>query len=360
MQARSRRQFLESCLYLTVAGLGSSVLCLAAGCREKAGARPTTDGSGRKASIDAKFEPAYLELHRSGALKSRGEALWKRMKSCDLCYRECGVDRLQGETGFCRASSRLEIASSHAHFGEERPLVGKHGSGTIFFSHCGLRCVFCINWKINHRGRGSTRSIEDLAGMMLRLQELGCHNVNLVTPTHYPAHILLALDLAADRGLRLPLVYNTCGWERLDVLKLLDGVIDIYLPDFKYAQADAASKYSSGAAGYPEDTKKALLEMHRQVGVARAAPDGLMYRGLMIRHLVMPNRVAGSREVMKWIAGNLPKDTYVNLMSQYTPVYKAHDYPEIARGITRSEYTEVLRAARAAGLTRLDVQGTPL
>ncbi len=368
MQSRSRRQFMESCLYLTVAGLGSTSLCLLAGCKEKAGAvsqsgnqKNAKSGSDiQNAGIDPKFEPAYLKLHKSGTLKARGEALWKRMESCDLCCRECGVDRLKGEEGFCRASSKLEIYSYHAHFGEEAPLVGRHGSGTIFFSNCGLRCVFCINWEINHEGRGSARSVEDLAQMMLRLQRMGCHNVNLVTPTHYPAHILLAVDIAAGRGLRLPLVYNTCGWERMDILKTLDGVIDIYLPDFKYATGESASKYSSGADTYPEGTKASLVEMHRQVGVAKPASDGLMYRGLMIRHLVMPNRVAGSNDIMEWIGGNLPKDTYVNIMSQYRPVYKAASYPEIARGITRSEYTEVLRAAKAAGLTRLDIQGPPL
>jgi len=356
MQGRSRRQFMESCLCLTLSGLGSNFLCLAAGSRQEAVAleQPGTQ------KIDSKFEPAYLKLHRSGDLKRRGQALWKSMEGCQLCHRECGVNRLEGEEGFCRASARLEVSSYHAHFGEERPLVGKHGSGTIFFTNCSLRCVFCINWEINHQGRGSPRSIEELAGMMLRLQERGCHNSNLVTPTHYPAHILLAVDLAAGKGLRLPLVYNTCGWERLDILKELDGVIDIYLPDFTYGAGKMAAKYSSGAGTYPEGTKAALLEMQRQVGVARPAPDGVMYKGLMIRHLVMPNRVAGTKQVMEWIGKNLPKDTYVNIMSQYRPAYKASSYPEIARGITRTEYTEALRAAKDAGLTHLDIQGSPL
>jgi len=356
MQGRSRRQFMESCLCLTLSGLGSTFLCLAAGSGREAGA---VEQAGNQ-RIDPKSEPAYLKLHRSGELKRRGQALWKSMESCQLCHRECGANRLEGEEGFCRASSQLEVSSYHAHFGEERPLVGKHGSGTIFFTNCSLRCVFCINWKINHQGKGNARSIEDLADMMLRLQARGCHNVNLVTPTHYPAHILLAVDLAADEGLRLPLVYNTCGWERLDILKKLDGVIDIYLPDFKYGDGKMAGKYSSGARTYPEGTKAALLEMQRQVGVARPAPDGLMYKGLMIRHLVMPNRVAGTKQVMEWIGENLPKDTYVNIMSQYRPAYKASSYPEIARRITRSEYAEALQAAKEAGLARLDVQGSPL
>jgi putative pyruvate formate lyase activating enzyme len=260
----------------------------------------------------------------------------------------------------CQASATLEIASHHPHFGEERPLVGKGGSGTVFFTNCGLKCVFCINWQISQGGEGRSRSIGDLADMMLDLQEIGCHNINVVTPTHYAAHIVRALDVAAGKGLRLPLVYNTCGWERVDVLEMLENVVDIYLPDFKYADAELSDKYSSGADTYPEMTKAALLEMHRQVGVASQAEDGLMYRGLMIRHLVMPNEVGGTREVIHWIAGNLPKNTYLNIMSQYRPMYRAFDYPEISRRLTRKEYADALRWASEAGLTNLDVQGMPL
>jgi len=211
--------------------------------------------------------------------------------------------------------------------------------------------------------------------MMLRLQAMGCHNINVVTPTHFSAHIVLALDMAAAGGLRLPLVYNTCGWERLEILKKLDGVVDIYLPDMKYASGEMAMKYSSCAPPdlkrsrpevaerysssetYPELTRMALLEMHRQVGVAKPASDGLVHRGLMIRHLVMPNRVSGAKEVIQWVANNLPKDTYLNIMSQYTPMHRAFEYPEISRRITREEYREVVRAAKEAGLTNLDIQG---
>jgi putative pyruvate formate lyase activating enzyme len=217
--------------------------------------------------------------------------------------------------------------------------------------------VFCINWQISQGGAGEPESIERFAAMMLHLQEIGCHNINLVTPTHYSAHILRAVDVAASQGLRLPLVYNTCGWERLEILKKLDGIVDIYLPDFKYSDSAMAAKYSSGAETYPEVTQAALLEMHRQVGVAKPAADGLMYRGLMIRHLVMPNGVAGTKRMVEWIAQNLPKDTYVNIMAQYTPMYKATQYPEIARRITRREYQEAVDWARAAGLTNLDIQG---
>jgi putative pyruvate formate lyase activating enzyme len=217
--------------------------------------------------------------------------------------------------------------------------------------------VFCQNWQISQLGRGDEYTIEALASIMLRLQEIGCHNINLVTPTHYSAPILKALDTAAEYGLRLPIVYNTSGWERLEILAYLDGIVDIYLPDFKYWDGDMSAKFSSGAQSYPELAQEALLEMHRQVGVAKPARDGIMQRGLMIRHLVMPNNTGGSEQIMEWIAGNLPEDTYVNIMAQYSPLYKAYDYPEISRRITVEEYQKVVNRAQEVGLTNLDVQG---
>jgi putative pyruvate formate lyase activating enzyme len=352
MEGQSRREFVEACLWLALSGVSLPVISLAAGCKQQ---DRTAMGA-----VDPDFEPAYLGLHRTGELRQRGQDLWSIMESCRLCPRQCGINRLEGNKGFCQASSELVIASHHPHFGEERPLVGKGGSGTVFFSNCGLRCVFCINWDISWEGRGARKNVEDLAGMMLNLQEKGCHNINVVTPTHYSPHILLALDIAAAKGLRLPVVYNTCGWERLEILKMLDGIVDIYLPDYKYSEGAMAAKYSSAAETYPEMTQTALLEMNRQVGVARPAEDGLMYRGLMIRHLVMPNDVGGTKGVLEWIAENLPKDTYVNIMSQYRPMYRAFDYPEIARKVKRAEYTEAVRWAREAGLTNLDIQGSPL
>ena len=304
------------------------------------------------------FEPAYLKLHKTGELKKRAAELWAIMESCELCPRSCGVNRHKVESGFCQAPGKtLVISSSHPHFGEERPLVGKGGSGTIFLTHCNLRCIFCQNYEVAHLGTGSERTIDEFAGMMLKLQETGCHNINLVTPTHYSAHILKAIDVAAERGLRLPIVYNTSGWERLEILKRLDGIVDIYLPDYKYWDSDMSAKYSDGAESYPEMTAKAILEMHRQVGVAKPAEDGIMQRGLMIRHLVMPNNVGGSEKVMEWIAGNLPKDTYVNIMVQYSPVFKAYDYPELSRRITQEEYVKVANKAKDLGLTNLDIQG---
>ncbi|UCG89401.1 MAG: radical SAM protein [Gemmatimonadota bacterium] len=310
----------------------------------------------RQSLADPDFQPAYLKLHQTGELQRRGRELWRLMETCSLCPRQCGARRLEGAEGFCGGTNRLVTAAFHPHFGEERSLVGDDGSGTVFFSNCNLRCVFCINWQISQGGAGHATSLDAFATMMLRLQEMGCHNINIVTPTHYSPHILLGLDIAARRGLRLPLVYNTNGWERLDVLELLDGIVDIYLPDFKYAESAMASKYSSGADSYPAVTQAALMEMHRQVGVAHPAEDGLTYRGLMIRHLVMPNDVGGSKRVMSWIAENLPSDTYVHIMSQYRPMHRAAEYPEIARRLNRREYREVVEHAKQLGLTNLDIQ----
>lgn len=346
----TRRQFIKSGVVLTLSGLSIPLFSQETEDKEIAEMRKKISMS---AKIDKDFEPPYLKLHRSGELKKRAQKLWDRMSDCNLCPRECGANRLKGDKGFCQSTVTLKIASFNAHFGEEKPLVGRGGSGTIFLSNCNLRCSFCQNWEINHEGWGSVRSIDSFAGMMIKLQRRGCHNINFVTPTHYSAHILKAVDAAADMGLRLPLVFNTSGWEKVDVLKKLDGVVDIYLPDFKYGDSKMASKYSSGADDYTELTQKAHLEMHRQVGVAKPGKDGIMYRGLMIRHLVMPNRISGSKEVVEWIAKNLPKDTFINIMSQYRPMHKAFDFPKIARGLTRKEYKEVLRWAKEAGLANV-------
>ena len=358
----SRRKFISKLsIYLALSGLGSTFISLFAGCKQKEkstslGELPDTDAES-STKINPDFEPAYMKLHKSGELKKIGEELWSIMERCILCPRQCKKNRLAGEKGICEATSQLEVSSYHPHFGEEKPLVGNGGSGTIFLTNCSLRCVFCINWETSQGGQGSPQSIENMAEMMLNLQEIGCHNINFVTPTHYVPHIVLAIDIAAGNGLRLPIVYNSCGWERLEILKKLDGIIDIYLPDFKYSDGKMAAKYSSDAETYPGITKESLLEMHRQVGIAKPASDGLMYRGLMIRHLVMPNNVSGTKKVIQWIAENLSKDTYLNLMSQYTPMYKAHNYPEISRGITYKEYNEAIEWAKEAGLTNIDIQG---
>ena len=300
------------------------------------------------------YRPGYVTLHRGGELRKRGETLWEMLRECRLCPRECGVNRLEGETGLCNATSQLRVASFTPHFGEERALVGVGGSGTIFLSHCNLGCVFCQNWDISHEGSGTDVEIEDLAGMMMQLQEAGCSNINIVTPTHFSPQVVLALDLAASQGLRLPLVYNTSGWERLPVLKMLDGIVDIYLADFKYTDPAYSSRYSDEAESYPELTMAALLEMNRQVGVARPERNGVIFRGLMIRHLVMPGNVSGSVEAMHWISENLPPDTFVNIMIQYRPAYRAHLFPEIDRYVSRDDYERVVSEARRFGLTNLD------
>jgi len=307
--------------------------------------------------IRSDFQPGYHRLSHTGELQKRGKELWKMMRSCSLCPRECGAERLNGERGICQSSSILEVSSYHPHFGEEECLVGRGGSGTVFLTNCSLRCVLCINWEISQGGEGSQRSVDDLARIMLHLQHIGCLNINVVAPTHYSPHIVLALDNAVRQGLRLPLVYNTCGWEKIEILKILDGVVDIYLPDFKYSDSKMAETYSSGAEMYSEMTKEALIEMNRQVGVALPAADGIMYKGLMIRHLVMPNNVSGTKDVLTWIATHLPKDTYVNLMSQYRPMYKAFDYPDISRQLSADEYLNTVKWAKEAGLTNLDIQG---
>ena len=347
MKKWTRRDFIKRG-FLAVLGAGAAVSLGRLGLRTNTEEDHTAQGN-------TGFVPSYVQLHKNGELKRRGEQLWAMMDRCRLCPRECGINRFK-EKGFCHSTSQLQISSHHPHFGEERPLVGKGGSGTIFLSNCSLRCVFCINWEISQGGHGKLAAIDDMAAMMLALQKRGCHNINVVTPTHYSPHILLALDKAAANGLRLPLVYNTCGWEKIEILKKLDGIVDIYLPDFKYADGAMAAKYSSEAAAYPEVTKQALLEMQRQVGVAKPVADGLMYRGLMLRHLVMPNRIGGTKDVLAWIGANLPKDTYVNLMSQYTPMYKAKNYPDISRGITKREYTDAVHWAKEAGLTNVDYQ----
>jgi putative pyruvate formate lyase activating enzyme len=298
--------------------------------------------------------PAYGRLEEEGKLAERVKQAYSIMEQCELCPRQCGVNRLNGERGFCRAPAKVMVANANPHFGEELSLTGKKGSGTIFFSNCNLRCVFCQNWPIAHKGLGDEMDDEALAGMMLYLQQIGCHNINLVTPTHFMPHILNATRIAFKKGLGIPLVYNTSGYESVEILKILDGIVDIYLPDMKYMDGDQAAKYSAEASDYPEVTKKALLEMHRQVGVHQVDSQGIAKRGLMIRHLVMPNRVAGTEKFVKWVAEALPKSTYVNIMYQYYVAYKAFDYPQISRGITVDEYLEAMNWAKEYGLTNLD------
>jgi len=300
--------------------------------------------------------PAYEKLEKEGKLAERVKHAYAIFENCQLCPRRCGVNRKKGGRGFCRAPTRIVVFGAQPHFGEEMSLVGHNGSGTIFFSNCNLRCIFCQNWPISHEGRGKEISDEELADMMMNLQKIGCHNINLVTPTHVMPNILNATRIALTRGLRLPLVYNTSGYERSEMLKILDGIVDIYLPDMKYMDVDKAAKYSAGASDYPEVTKKAIIEMNRQVGELALDKRGIATRGLMIRHLVMPNRVAGTEKFVRWVAETLPRSTYVNIMAQYHVEYKAFDHPEISRGITAQEFLEAMAWAEKYGLTNLDPQ----
>jgi putative pyruvate formate lyase activating enzyme len=300
------------------------------------------------------FEPAYLKLERDGELAKREQKLWKLLEECQLCPRQCKVNRLAGESKVCHATDQLRVSSAMPHFGEEPPLVGTQGSGTIFFSHCSLRCCFCQNWEIAHLGEGADISHQTLARAMLALQVRGCHNINLVTPTHVVPHIVRALRFAVADGLRLPLVYNTGGYDRLEVIRLLDGIVDIYMPDFKFQDGAHSHKYCAEARDYPEVAASAIKEMHRQVGVLQTDDRGVATRGVILRHLVMPNNLAGTDRFVRWVARELTPRTYVNLMDQYRPAHRAHDYPEIARRLNSSEWRQARAWADAAGLVNLD------
>jgi len=300
------------------------------------------------------FEPAYLRLLRSGELQERATLAHRRLEACDICPRQCGANRRQSSEGAACRTGELAIVCSHGpHFGEEAPLVGSRGSGTLFFSWCNLQCQYCQNYEISQQGEGHPVSPADLAAMMLRLQELGCHNINLVSPTHVVPQILAGVSLAAQAGLRLPLVYNSGGYDSLPTLALLDGVIDIYMPDMKYSD-EATARRLSRVKDYPAVNRAAVAEMHRQVGDLRLDGQGIAQRGLLVRHLVLPRGLAGSEAVMRFLAEDVSPATYVNIMDQYRPCYKAHEFPELNRRITAPEYAEALRWAEEAGLRRLD------
>jgi len=295
--------------------------------------------------------PSYARLYREGVLEERAAHLAEMLKRCRLCPRECGVNRLEGLRGYCQAGKELTISSAFPHFGEEAPLVGHFGSGTIFLTHCNLRCVFCQNYDISHRGNGQRVSTDELADCMIALQDRGCHNINFVTPTHYIAQLVAALPRAVERGLAVPLVYNCGGYESLEVIRLLDGIIDIYMPDVKFADPEIAATYCN-ARDYPDVVKTVLLEMHRQVGDLELDDRGIASRGLLIRHLVMPNGTAGTAALMSFVAREVSVHSYVNIMNQYRPLYEARGYPEINRHITDHEYREAIHIAEREGLYR--------
>jgi putative pyruvate formate lyase activating enzyme len=300
----------------------------------------------------ASFEPVYLDLWRSGTLKRRVERAYERLHACDFCGRDCGVDRYE-TTGACNTGARAVVSSHGPHFGEEDPLRGYQGSGTIFFAWCNLHCQYCQNYDISQRGQGREVDPENLAAMMISLQERGCHNINLVSPTHVLAPILAALSIAVEAGLRLPLVWNTGGYDSLAALELLDGLVDIYMPDMKYADASVGHKYSR-VEDYPAINQAAVREMHRQVGDLKIDEEGVAQRGLLVRHLVLPEGLAGTPQIAQFLAEEISRDTYINIMDQYRPCYNAHDWPSLDRRITRSEYEEAVQEARAAGLHRFD------
>lgn len=297
------------------------------------------------------FTPSYIELHKKGELERRINILLDFIKECRLCPRACRVNRFNGEIGYCRASSELMISSAFPHFGEEPPLVGRHGSGTIFLTHCNLRCIFCQNYDISHQGQGTQITPSDLARTMIRLQQMGCHNINFVTPTHYAPQIISSLPEAIEMGLRLPIVYNCSGYESLEVIKLLDGIVDIYMPDIKFFDEKYSERYSK-APDYPIVVRQVLREMHRQVGDLKMNSTGIAERGLLIRHLVMPNGIASSEAILKFIAQEISVHSYVNIMAQYRPEYRAYEYPEINRRITHKEYMEAIQIARSFHLYR--------
>lgn len=304
------------------------------------------------------MKPPSYRLMPPAVLRERALTARRLLGDCRLCVRRCGVDRLAGERGWCRAGRDLRISGYGAHFGEEPPLVGRHGSGTIFFSHCTLGCVFCQNWETSHEGRGERVTGDELAAIMLRLQAVGCHNINLVSPTHYVPQILEAVAIAAAEGLSIPLVYNTGTSESSETLPLLDGIVDIYLPDAKYAD-DRVARELSRVPGYVDAMKQALVEMQGQVGDL-VCEDRIARRGLIVRHLVLPGGIAGSCELMRFLASEVSRDACVNIMDQYRVVRQASPaelerspcLAQIHRPVTRQEHARVVECARRAGLHR--------
>lgn len=304
-------------------------------------------------------EPSYLATHKKGILKQRINQALTALQSCELCPRRCRVDRTAGRTGVCKTGRNAIVASHAPHFGEEAPLVGRYGSGTIFFSNCNLNCVFCQNFDISHEGQGREVTPSQLAEMMLELQRQRVHNINLVSPSHVVPQILEALPEAIDNGLNIPLVYNSGGYDSIETLKLLDGIVDIYMPDIKFS-SDIPALFYCAAPDYPQVARDALKEMHRQVGDLQLNSRGHAVRGLLVRHLVMPDGLAGTEQALRFLADEISPDTYVNIMDQYHPCGDIKQFKELQRRITAEEFEEALEAARAAGLRRLDSRERPI
>ena len=300
-------------------------------------------------------QPSYIKAFQSGMLKKRAEAAWEILSNCRLCPRACKVNRLHGETGFCHTGPEARVSSWGPHFGEEAPLVGRGGSGTLFFAYCNLGCLFCQNYELSHSGEGREAGPEFLAEKMVQLQQIGCHNLNWVTPTHVMPMLLKALLIAVPKGLSLPIVYNCGGYESKETLLLLDQIVDIYMPDFKFWDEKIAGEMTQ-APDYPGRAREALKEMVRQVGDLAINAQGLAWKGILLRHLVMPRELAGTREIMEFIAREISPETYVNIMDQYRPCGEALRHPLINRGLLPEEYRQALAWAEKAGLKRLDHQ----
>jgi putative pyruvate formate lyase activating enzyme len=298
-------------------------------------------------------QAGYLTLHKHGKLAERIAEAQERLSPCRVCPRRCKVDRLSDEKGICQTGAKAVVSSYAPHFGEESPLVGSGGSGTIFFTHCNLLCLFCQNYEISHLGQGLETDAGQLASMMVSLQRQGCHNINFVTPSHVVPQIMAALPKAIEKGLTVPLVYNSSGYDSPETLKLLEGIIDIYMPDFKFWNSESAKRYAK-APDYPEVAQKAILEMHRQVGDLVMDDEGVAVKGLLVRHLVMPGGLEETGEVLRFLAQEVSVDTYVNVMDQYRPCGKAYQCPPIDRRLSSTEYQEALKMAKDAGLHRLD------
>ncbi|MGB3092186.1 MAG: radical SAM protein [Candidatus Zixiibacteriota bacterium] len=297
--------------------------------------------------------PRYLKLQEEGELSRRIEALWAKLESCDICPHQCKVNRLEDQKGKCKTGKKATRTSFGPHFGEESPLVGRSGSGTIFFTQCNLLCIFCQNYDISHLGHGYEVDEEKIAEIMLSLQNMGCHNINFVTPTHVVPQIVKALPSAIGQGLNVPLVYNSGGYDSVATLELLDGIFDIYMPDLKYSDDKIGQRYCN-AKDYANRAREAIKKMHEQVGDLIMDERGIAQKGLLIRHLILPDDLAGTKDSMKFIAREISKNTYVNLMDQYRPCYKANDHPPLDRSITGEEFSQAVKIAQDLGLERLD------
>lgn len=293
--------------------------------------------------------PSYLEPYHNGKLAKLAGQAYSLLESCSICPRNCGVNRLKGETGFCRTRLLAKAYSFMPHHGEEPPISGARGSGTIFFSGCNMHCCYCQNYEFSQEGEGREVGEEELAGFMLKLQGLGCHNINLVTPTHILPQILKALLLAIPQGLKIPLVYNTSGYELSSSIKMLSGIVDVYLADMRYGDDASGLKYSD-APDYPKYNQEAVKQMHQQVGLVELDREGVIRKGLIIRHLVLPEDISGTEKVLRFIRDEVSADTYISLMSQYLPCYKAHNFKELSRRLASEEYTRAKELLREYGL----------